>query len=282
MGLESKILSQTPLQGQKEAIMQSPKTIHKSISGINLKKFLIIFLMMFGVFVFAETQVPTVNLSLSAPNEPQELVNTLNVVIVMTLLVLAPSLVLVMTSFTRIIIVFAFLRTALGTQQSPPTQVLVSLSLILTFFIMEPTAKRGYEEGIRPYIDKQISYDVAFERGIKPFKEFMMQNTREKDLALFYRIRGIENPNNVDEVPITTLIPAFLISELKTAFQIGFLLYLPFLVIDMVVSSILMAMGMMMLPPVMISLPFKILVFVLVDGFNLLVGNLVAGFKGFG
>lgn len=234
------------------------------------------------MFVFAETQVPTVNLSLSAPNEPQELVNTLNVVIVMTLLVLAPSLILVMTSFTRIIIVFAFLRTALGTQQSPPTQVLVSLSLILTFFIMEPTVKKAYEEGIRPYIDKQISYEVAFERGVKPFKEFMMQNTREKDLALFYRIRGVENPNNVDDVPITTLIPAFLISELKTAFQIGFLLYLPFLVIDMVVSSILMAMGMMMLPPVMISLPFKILVFVLVDGFNLLVGNLVAGFRGLG
>ncbi len=237
------------------------------------------FMLVFGVFVYAQTQIPTVNLSLSAPNEPQELVNTLNVVIVMTLLVLAPSLILVMTSFTRIVIVFAFLRTALGTQQTPPAQVLVSLALILTFFIMEPTARKAYEEGISPYIEKQISYEVAFERGVKPFKEFMLQNTREKDLALFYRIRGIENPNSVDDVPLTTLIPAFLISELKTAFQIGFLLYLPFLVIDMVVSSILMAMGMMMLPPVMISLPFKILVFVLVDGFNLLVGNLVAGFR---
>lgn len=244
-----------------------------------MKKIWIALFVVFCAISYAETQIPTVNLSFGAPNEPQELVNTLNVVIVMTLLVLAPSLILVMTSFTRIVIVFAFLRTALGTQQSPPTQVLVSLSLILTFFIMDPTVKRAYDEGIRPYIDKQISYDVAFERGLKPFKEFMLQNTREKDLALFYRIRGIENPNSVDDVPITTLIPAFLISELKTAFQIGFLLYLPFLVIDMVVSSILMAMGMMMLPPVMISLPFKILVFVLVDGFNLLVGNLVAGFK---
>ncbi|ANV98771.1 flagellar biosynthetic protein FliP [Helicobacter enhydrae] len=227
----------------------------------------------------ADPVVPTVNLSLSAPNEPKELVNTLNIVIVMTLLVLAPSLILVMTSFTRILIVFAFLRTALGTQQSPPTQILVSLALILTFFIMEPTAKKAYDAGIAPYIDKKISYDVAFEQGVKPFKEFMMHNTREKDLALFYRIRKLENPNSVDDVPLTTLIPAFMISELKTAFQIGFLLYLPFLVIDMVVSSILMAMGMMMLPPVMISLPFKILIFVLVDGFNLLVGNLVAGFK---
>lgn len=231
------------------------------------------------VTLLSAPQIPTVNLSFGAPNEPTELVNTLNVVIVMTLLVLAPSLVLVMTSFTRIVVVMAFLRTALGTQQSPPTQVIVSLSLILTFFIMEPTVKKAYDEGIKPYIEKKISYDVAFEKGIKPFKEFMLNNTREKDLALFYRIRNLPNPETVDDVPITTLIPAFMISELKTAFQIGFLLYLPFLVIDMVVSSILMAMGMMMLPPVMISLPFKLLVFVLVDGFNLLIGNLVAGFK---
>lgn len=232
-----------------------------------------------AVTLLSAPQIPTVNLSFGAPNEPTELVNTLNVVIVMTLLVLAPSLVLVMTSFTRIVVVMAFLRTALGTQQSPPTQVIVSLSLILTFFIMEPTVKKAYDEGVKPYIEKKISYDVAFERGIKPFKEFMLNNTREKDLALFYRIRDLPNPESVDDVPITTLIPAFMISELKTAFQIGFLLYLPFLVIDMVVSSILMAMGMMMLPPVMISLPFKLLIFVLVDGFNLLIGNLVNGFK---
>lgn len=232
-----------------------------------------------AVTLLSAPQIPTVNLSFGAPNEPTELVNTLNVVIVMTLLVLAPSLVLVMTSFTRIVVVMAFLRTALGTQQSPPTQVIVSLSLILTFFIMEPTVKKAYDEGVKPYIEKKISYDVAFERGVKPFKEFMLNNTREKDLALFYRIRDLPNPESVDDVPITTLIPAFMISELKTAFQIGFLLYLPFLVIDMVVSSILMAMGMMMLPPVMISLPFKLLIFVLVDGFNLLIGNLVNGFK---
>lgn len=232
-----------------------------------------------AVTLLSAPQIPTVNLSFGAPNEPTELVNTLNVVIVMTLLVLAPSLVLVMTSFTRIVVVMAFLRTALGTQQSPPTQVIVSLSLILTFFIMEPTVKKAYDEGVKPYIEKKISYDVAFEKGVKPFKEFMLNNTREKDLALFYRIRDLPNPESVDDVPITTLIPAFMISELKTAFQIGFLLYLPFLVIDMVVSSILMAMGMMMLPPVMISLPFKLLIFVLVDGFNLLIGNLVNGFK---
>lgn len=224
-------------------------------------------------------QLPSVDLSLTMPQEPTELVATLNIVLIITLLVIAPSLVLVMTSFTRIVIVFAFLRTALGTQQSPPTQILVSLALVLTFFIMEPVATKAYEAGIKPYTEKQISYDEAFERAIVPFKDFMIKNTREKDLALFFRIRHLDNPQSVDDVPLSVLIPAFMISELKTAFWIGFLLYLPFLVIDMVISSVLMAMGMMMLPPVMISLPFKILVFVLVDGWNLLIGNLVQGFK---
>lgn len=144
---------------------------------------------------------------------------------------------------------------------------------------MEPVASKSYEVGIKPYVEKKISYDEAFGLAVVPFKDFMIKNTREKDLALFYRIRQLENPQTIDDVPITVLIPAFMISELKTAFWIGFLLYLPFLVIDMVISSVLMAMGMMMLPPVMISLPFKILIFVLVDGWNLLVGNLVQGFK---
>ena len=223
--------------------------------------------------------IPTIDLSLSAPKDPGDLVTTLNIVIIITLLVLAPSLILVMTSFVRIVIVLGFLRVAMGTQQSPPTQILVSLALILTFFIMEPVATDGYNAGIKPYINKEIPYDEAFVRTIKPFKEFMMKNTREKDLALFFRIRNLENPQTIDDVPLTVLLPAFMISELKTAFQIAFLLYLPFLVIDMVVSSLLMALGMMMLPPIMISLPFKILIFILVDGFNLLIGNLVSSFK---
>lgn len=223
--------------------------------------------------------IPTIDLTLSAPNEPGDLVAILNIVIVLTLLVLAPSLVLMATSFARILIVFSFLRTAMGTQQSPPTQLLVSFALILTMFIMEPVVKEGYEKGVKPYVAKEISYQEAFVRASQPFKDFMIRNTRPKDLALFYRIRGMENPQNAQEVPFTIALPAFIISEMKTAFQIGFLLYLPFLVIDMVISSILMAMGMMMLPPVMISLPFKLLIFVLVDGFNLLVGNLVSGFK---
>ncbi|CAM2936594.1 flagellar type III secretion system pore protein FliP [Helicobacter burdigaliensis] len=223
--------------------------------------------------------IPTVDLTLSAPTEPGDLVTTLNIVVVLTLLVLAPSLILMATSFARILIVFSFLRTAMGTQQSPPTQLLVSFALILTMFIMEPVAKEGYEKGIKPYIAKEIPYDEAFLRTAKPFKDFMIRNTRPKDLALFYRIRGLENPQTINDVPLTIVLPAFIISEMKTAFQIGFLLYLPFLVIDMVISSILMAMGMMMLPPTMISLPFKILIFVLVDGFNLLTLNLVSSFK---
>lgn len=227
----------------------------------------------------AAPTIPTVNLSLSAPDTPQQLVTSLNVVVFLTLLILAPSLVLVMTSFMRLIIVFSFLRTALGTQQSPPTQILVSLALVLTFFIMEPIGKEAWQAGIKPYVEEKIGYEEAYERSIEPFKKFMLKNTREKDLALFYRIRGLPNPQTTADVPITIAIPAFMISELKTAFMIGFLLYLPFLVIDMVVSSILMAMGMMMVPPVMVSLPFKILVFVLVDGFNLLIGSLVQGFK---
>ncbi|MCR8706432.1 flagellar type III secretion system pore protein FliP, partial [Campylobacter sp. W0066.2] len=216
--------------------------------------------------------------SLSAPNSPQQLVTTLNIVIVLTILALAPTIVFVMTSFLRLVVVFSFLRTALGTQTMPPNTILVTLALILTFFIMEPVATKSYNEGIKPYIAEQIGYEEAFTKGVKPFKDFMLKNTREKDLALFYRIRNLENPKTIDDVPLTVLVPAFMISELKTAFEIGFLLFLPFLVIDMVVSSVLMAMGMMMLPPVMISMPFKLLIFVLVDGWNLLIQNLVKSF----
>ncbi|MDU6827716.1 MULTISPECIES: flagellar type III secretion system pore protein FliP [Campylobacter] len=222
--------------------------------------------------------VPTINLSLSAPSSPQQLVNSLNVLIFLTVLTLAPSLVFMMTSFLRLIIVFSFLRQAMGTQQVPPSTVLISLAMVLTFFIMEPIGRQSYDEGVKPYLAEQIGYEEMFERSVKPFKNFMVKNTREKDLALFFRIRDLQNPSNMDDIPLSIAMSAFMISELKTAFEIAFLLYLPFLVIDMVVSSVLMAMGMMMLPPVMISLPFKLLIFVLVDGWNLLVGNLVKSF----
>jgi len=223
--------------------------------------------------------IPTIDLSLSAPSTPEQLVTSLNVLIVLTLLALAPSLVFIMTSFLRLLIVFGFLRQALGTQTTPPSTVIISLALILTFFIMEPVAKEAYEVGAKPYLAEEISYQEAFALGVVPFKEFMVRNTREKDLALFFRIRNLDNPATIEDIPLTVAVPAFVISELKTAFEIGFLLFLPFLIIDMVVASVLMSMGMMMLPPVMISLPFKLLIFVLVDGWNLLVGNLVESFR---
>ena len=238
----------------------------------------LVLLLFLGTFLFAAS-IPTVNLSLSAPSSPKQLVTTLNVMLVLTILVLAPSIILVATSFVRLLVVFGFLRQALGTPQSPPTTLLVSLSLVLTFFIMEPYAKEAYNNGIKPYMQEKIGYEEAIKRSIKPFKIFMIKNTREKDLALFFRIRHLKNPKTVDDVPLSVLVPAFMISELKTAFEIGFLIFLPFLVIDMVVSAILMSLGMMMLPPVMISLPFKLLLFILVDGWNLIVMGLVESFK---
>ncbi len=240
-----------------------------------MRRLLVLFMLFTAVGAWAAGDVPTVNLSLSSPDTPKQLVTSLNVLVVLTLLFLAPSLVMVMTTFTRFVIVFGFLRQALGTQQVPPTQILVMLAMILTFFVMEPVGTKAYNEGIKPYVEEKIGYEEAYERTTLPFKNFMIRNTREKDLALFVRIRNLPNPKSVNDVPLSVVIPAFLISELKTAFEIGFLLFLPFLIIDMVVASILMSMGMMMLPPVMISLPFKILIFVLIDGWNLLVGNLV-------
>ena len=244
-----------------------------------MKRLFVLFALFIAVGAWAAVDVPTVDLSLSAPDTPKQLVTSLNVLVVLTLLFLAPSLVMVMTTFTRFVIVFGFLRQALGTQQVPPTQVLVMLAMILTFFVMEPVGKKAYDEGIKPYVEEKIGYEEAYERTTLPFKNFMIRNTREKDLALFVRIRHLPNPKSIKDVPLSVVIPAFLISELKTAFEIGFLLFLPFLIIDMVVASILMSMGMMMLPPVMISLPFKILVFVLIDGWNLLIGNLIMAVK---
>ncbi|MEA1892093.1 MAG: flagellar type III secretion system pore protein FliP [Campylobacterota bacterium] len=241
---------------------------------------LAIYILAFASLLGAETAtIPTMNFELSAPDTPEQLVSSLNVLVVLTLLFLAPSLILVMTTFTRFVIVFGFLRQALGTQQVPPTQLLVMLAMILTFFVMEPVGQKAYDAGIKPYIEEKIGYEEAFDNTTLPFKNFMIRNTREKDLALFLRIRKMQNPKTVADVPLSVVIPAFVISELKTAFEIGFLLFLPFLVIDMVVASILMSMGMMMLPPVMISLPFKILVFVLIDGWNLIIGNLIATIK---
>ena len=237
-------------------------------------------LLIFTISLFAaEEQLPVINLSVAALEEPAQFVKTINIAIILILLVLAPTLLLMITSFTRLIIVFSLLRQAMGLQTTPPNQIIISLSLILTIFIMEPYAKKSWDDAIKPYMDETIGYEVAFEQGVKPFKEFMIKNTREKDLALFYRIKNEENPKNIDDVPLTLLMPAFVVSELKTAFEIGFLIFLPFLVIDIIVASILMSLGMMMLPPVMISLPIKIIFFIVIDGWALIIGNLAQSFK---
>jgi len=231
------------------------------------------------VSAFGADSAPMINLSIASVNEPEQFVKTINIAIILLLFVLAPSLLLMATSFTRLIIVLGLLRQAMGLQQSPPNQIIVSLSLILTFFIMEPYGKAAWDNGIKPYMDKTISYEVAFEESVSPFKEFMIKNTREKDLALFYRIKKQENPKNLQDINLTLLMPAFVISELRTAFEIGFLVFLPFLVIDIIVASILMSLGMMMLPPVMISLPIKIVFFIIIDGWHLIIGNLAQSFK---
>jgi flagellar biosynthetic protein FliP len=229
--------------------------------------------------LFGEDAPPLVNLSVAAVEQPAQFVRTINIAIILMLFVLAPTLLLMATSFTRLVIVFGLLRQALGLQQSPPNQVIISLSLILTFFIMQPYAERAWDNGIKPYMDETIGYEVAFSESIDPFKEFMIKNTREKDLALMYRIKKIENPENVEDVSLVMLMPAFIISELRTAFEIGFLVFLPFLVIDIIVASILMSLGMMMLPPVMISLPIKLIFFIVIDGWHLIIGNLAQSFK---
>jgi flagellar biosynthetic protein FliP len=184
-----------------------------------------------------------------------------------------------MTSFTRIVVVLSFLRMAIGTQQMPPNQLLVGLSLFLTFFVMAPVWDKVNDDAIQPLIEEEISYSLAIDKAMEPIREFMLKQTREKDMALFVKMAKISQPRNRSEIPNTILIPSFIISELRTAFQIGFILFVPFLVIDLVVASILLSMGMMMLPPIVVSLPFKILLFVLVDGWNLLIQSLVGSFR---
>ncbi|MBW2411999.1 MAG: flagellar type III secretion system pore protein FliP [Deltaproteobacteria bacterium] len=209
---------------------------------------------------------------------PAEPTVVLQIFLLMTVLSLAPAILIMLTSFTRIVIVLSLLRRALGTNQMPPNQVMVGLALFLTFFIMTPVWQQVNQDALQPYLDKKIDHQQAFANAAKPLKEFMMKQTREKDLALFVDIAEVGRPRTLDDIPTKVLIPSFIISEVKTAFQIGLLLYVPFLIIDMVVASVLLSMGMMMLPPIMISLPFKLMLFVLADGWYLLVGSLVKSF----
>jgi flagellar biosynthesis protein FliP len=203
---------------------------------------------------------------------------SVKLLLLFTVLSLAPSILILMTSFTRIMIVLSFVRTSLATQQMPPNQVLIGISLFLTFFIMAPTFQEVNDEALTPLFNEEINLEEAYDKASIPFKEFMSKHTRQKDLELFLQYSGADRPEAVEDIPLTSLVPAFALSEIKTAFQIGFMIFIPFLVIDMVVASVLMSMGMMMLPPVLISLPFKILLFVLVDGWYLVIKSLLQSF----
>lgn len=222
--------------------------------------------------------VPKVNISVDGSESPKEYVENIKIFLFLTALSVLPSLILTMTSFTRISVVFGFLRNALGTQQAPSNQILIGLSLFLTIFVMAPTFTNINNDAIKPYTEEKISQEEAIDIGSGYLKKFMLKQTRQKDLKMFMDINGVSEKVKNEDLPMTAIIPAFIISELKTAFTIGFLLYLPFLIIDIVVGSILMSMGMMMIPPMMISLPFKLLLFVMVDGWNLIVKSLIMGF----
>ena len=240
----------------------------------------LLLLMLLSGFVSAQEGLPIVNMTSGTDGEVQYSL-TLQLLALMTVLTLLPSLLIMMTSFVRIIIVMSLLRQALGTAQTPPNQVLLGLALFLTIFIMSPVLSEVYDEAITPYYQDQISLETAIETAQQPIRTFMLNQTRETDIAMFAEIAGNEDIEDPADVPFTTLVPAFITSELKSAFAIGFLIYIPFVVIDLVVASVLMSMGMMMLSPMMISMPFKLMLFVLVDGWTLIMGSLAASFAVF-
>ncbi|OPY12737.1 MAG: Flagellar biosynthetic protein FliP precursor [Syntrophus sp. PtaU1.Bin005] len=223
--------------------------------------------------------LPNISLSIGGKaDQPDKVATVIQLLFLLTVLSLAPAILLMLTSFTRIVVVLSLLRQAIGSQQMPSNQIIIGLSLFLTFFVMSPVWQNISTQAIKPYYDEEISGDQAVEKAIVPIKAFMLKQTREKDIALFVKISKAKRPERPDDLSLSVLVPAFVISELKTAFQIGFLLFLPFIIIDMVVASVLLSMGMMMLPPIMMSLPFKLLLFVLVDGWYLIIGSLVQSF----
>lgn len=226
----------------------------------------------------AQTPFPSISVEVGAAESPQEVAVTLQVLFLLTVLSLAPAILVMTTSFTRIVVVLSFVRSALATNQLPPNPVIIGLALFMTFFVMAPTWQAINEQALQPYLNQEIEGEEALARAIEPLREFMFRHTREQDLALFIEISGAERPVTPADVSTAALIPAFIISELKSAFQMGFILFLPFIVIDMIVASTLMSMGMLMLPPAMISLPFKILLFVMVDGWHLVARSLLLGY----
>lgn len=239
---------------------------------------LLIGFMMFSNAAFAQVAIPSLQLGMKTAAQPGEVVGVLQMLLLLTVLTLAPAILVMMTSFTRIIVILSFLRQALGTNNMPPNQLLVGLALFLTFAVMGPTFKEVQSQAIEPFMNGKITQAEGLAAAERPMRAFMTKHARPSDMELMMKITG-QNPKvNPSQIPFFTLVPAFMISELKTAFQMGFIIYLPFLILDMVVASVLMAMGMMMLPPVMISLPFKLMLFVLVDGWQLIVGSIVKSF----
>ena len=223
--------------------------------------------------------IPAINVAVGAADSPQDLALTIQIIALITVLSMAPAILLMLTSFTRILVVLGFIRGAIGLQQTPPNQVVASMALFLTIFTMGPVWNEVYSSAVAPYMQEEIPVQTALERTMGPIRQFMFRQTRERELSLMLRLSGEGQPAGQDDVPTMTLIPAFFLSELKTAFQMGIVIYIPFIVVDMIVASILMSMGMMMLPPSMISLPFKILLFVMADGWNLIVSSLVTSFN---
>jgi flagellar biosynthetic protein FliP len=224
------------------------------------------------------SNVPLVSIDLDQNAENGKVGVVMQIFLLLTVLSLAPSILVMVTSFTRIAIVLSLLRQAIGSNQLPPNQIIVGLSLFLTFFIMAPVWQNVHQEALKPYLANEMDSTRALQKALEPVRKFMIRQTREKDLGMMISVAKLERPKNINEVPLQVLVPSFIISELKTAFQIGFMLYVPFLIIDMVVASVLLSMGMMMLPPVMVSLPFKLMIFVLIDGWYLIVGSLVKSF----
>jgi flagellar biosynthesis protein FliP len=240
---------------------------------------ILVIVLSIGVFAEPPLPIPKIGLDIGTADNPEDVALSIQILFLLTILSLAPALLIMVTSFTRVIIVLSFTRNALGTQQMPPNQVLIGLALFITFYIMNPVIVDINTNAFQPYTKGEITQEQAITKAMDPIRGFMLKNVKEKDLALFLNLSQTEQPIKSADIPTSALIPAFIISELKTAFIIGFYLYIPFIMIDMVVSSTLMSMGMMMLPPVMISLPFKLLLFVMIDGWNLIVKSLVMSFN---
>ncbi len=256
-------------------ISNRPKTLRRTA----LVAAIAVGLLLVGGALAQAQALPKLSIGVEPTNNPKDLSVSLQIVLLLTVLTLAPSILVMMTSFIRIAVVLSFLRQAIGTNQMPPNQLIIALALILTFFIMAPVGTRAYHNGLNPYLHGTITQKDAIQKVMETIRVFMLKQVREKDLALFVKLAGLERPKNPEDIPTRVLIPGFVISELRTAFQISFVIFIPFLVIDMVVASVLMSMGMLMLPPVMVALPFKILLFILVDGWYLIVKALVESFK---